>query len=242
MLWYSKMRESDMYEPLKTWLEGQGYTVSAEVSHCDLVARDPASDEDPLILELKLRMSLDLIAQGVRRQEISPSVYLAIPLSGSRDHLRNSRSVLPVLRKLELGLIYVRFLRTGTRVEVHLHPGPAPHRARPAQRRAILREIDGRYAELNRAGQTSHEERFSAYRQRAIRVAVLLQDSDHEPFSPAELRAHGAPDSVQQILSKNYYGWFDRVSRGAYRLNEAGHQALQRYAPILAQIIDDKPS
>lgn len=236
------MRESDLYEPLRNWLHGQGYQVSAEVGNCDLVARGPTSDENPLILELKLRMSLDLIAQGVRRQEISPSVYLVIPLQGSRDHLRNSRSVLRVLRKLELGLIYVRFLRTGTRVEVHIHPAPTPHRGRPARRRAILREIDGRYAELNRAGQTSREERFSAYRQRAIRVAALLRDSETEPVSPAQLRDRGAPDTVQQILSKNHYGWFDRVSRGQYRLNEAGNQALQRYAAILPRIIGDDPS
>lgn len=236
------MRESDMHAPLKHWLEGQGYAVSAEVRDCDLVARDPHSDDAPLILELKLRMSLDLIAQGVRRQEISPSVYLVVPLQGSRDRLRNSRAVLPVIRKLELGLIYVRFLRTGTRVEVHLHPGPAPRQGRPARRRAILREIDGRYAELNRAGQTTHEERFSAYRQRAIRVAALLRESDRESVSPAELRARGAPDTVQQILSKNYYGWFDRISRGAYRLNAAGQRALERYGSILNEIVRDSPS
>jgi hypothetical protein len=236
------MRESDLYEPLKNWLEGQGYRVSAEVGDCDLVARHPNTTEDPVILELKLRLSLDLIAQGVRRQEISPSVYLVVPLAGSRGRLRNARSVLPVLRKLELGLIFVRFLRHGSRIEVRLHPGEAPRRSRPSRRRAILREIDGRYAELNRAGQTSGEERFSAYRQRAIRVAVLLKNSQSELVSPAELRSYGAPDTVQQILSKNYYGWFDRISRGAYRLSDAGHQALERYASILPDIIDEGSS
>jgi hypothetical protein len=236
------MRESDLYEPLKNWLEGQGYRVSAEVGDCDLVALNPESTENPMILELKLRLSLDLIAQGVRRQEISPSVYLVVPVQGSRGRLRNARSVLPVLRKLELGLIFVRFLRHGSQVEVQLHPAEAPRRSRPSRRRAILREIDGRYAELNRAGQTSGEERFSAYRQRAIRVAVLVKNSEAEVVSPAQLRAHGAPETVQQILSKNYYGWFDRVSRGSYRLSDAGHHALERYAAILPEIIGDEPS
>ncbi len=242
MLWYPKMRESDMYTPLKQWLEGQGYHVAAEVRDCDVVAQLPHSDETPVILELKVRMSLDLIAQGVRRQEISPSVYLVVPLQGSRARLRNARSVVPLLRRLELGLIFVRFLRTGSRIEVRLHPEPAPRRSRPAQRRAILREIDGRYAELNRAGQTTREENFSAYRQRAIRVAALMRESSRETLSPADLRALGAPDSVQQILSKNYYGWFERVSRGTYRLNEAGYSALARYAAILPTIIDAPPS
>ncbi|HKK47813.1 MAG TPA: hypothetical protein VJ932_01870, partial [Alkalispirochaeta sp.] len=86
------MRESDLYTPLKRWLEGQGYQVSAEVRGCDMVAQLPHSDDDPVILELKVRMSLDLITQGVRRQEISPSVYLVVPLHGSQARLRNSRS------------------------------------------------------------------------------------------------------------------------------------------------------
>ncbi|MEX2445341.1 MAG: DUF2161 family putative PD-(D/E)XK-type phosphodiesterase [Alkalispirochaeta sp.] len=236
------MRESDLYVPLKHWLEGQGYRVSAEVRDCDLVARALAADEDPVILELKTRMSLDLIAQGVRRQEISPSVYLAIPLAGSRGRLRNARTVVPVLRRLELGLIFVRFLRTGTRIEVHLHPTPAHRTARPSRRRAILQEIDGRYAELNRAGQTSREERFSAYRQRTIRVAALMRDSDRDALTPSQLRVLGAPDTVQQILSRNHYGWFDRVSRGVYRLNGAGRRALERYAAILPEINDNTPS
>jgi len=236
------MRESDLYTPLKRWLEGQGYQVSAEVRGCDMVAQLPHSDDDPVILELKVRMSLDLITQGVRRQEISPSVYLVVPLHGSQARLRNSRSVITLLRSLELGLIFVRFLRSGSRVEVRIHPEPAPRRSRPARRRAILREIDGRYAELNRAGQTSQEENFSAYRQRAIRVAALMRYSAQHTLSPADLRALGAPDSVQEILSKNYYGWFDRVSRGSYRLNQAGRSALARYAAILPAIIESKSS
>ncbi|MFW5693589.1 MAG: DUF2161 family putative PD-(D/E)XK-type phosphodiesterase [Alkalispirochaeta sp.] len=237
-----KMRETDMHTPLMHWLEGQGYRVSAEVRDCDLVARHPHQEADPVIFELKVRMSLDLIAQGVRRQEVSPTVYLVVPLHGSRGRLRNARSIIPVLRRLELGLIFVRFLKTGSRVEVHMHPEAAPRRSRPSRRRAILREIDGRYAELNRAGQTRREEQFSAYRQRAIRVAALLRDSGRDVCSPRELRDVGAPESVQQILSRNHYGWFDRVGRGSYRLNEAGRRALERYTDILPHIIDADPS
>jgi hypothetical protein len=226
------MRESDLHYPLKTWLEGQGYHVSAEVQHCDLVATSPDTphEADPIILELKTSMSLDLVSQGVRRQEVSENVYLAIPVHGSSGTVRKAAHILPVLRRLGLGLVIVRFLRQGTRVEVVLHPGETTPRRRHRKRQAILREIDGRYAELNRAGQTSREERFSAYRQRAIRVLALLWMFQGDAgVSPAELRGHGAPESVQQILSANHYGWFERVRRGRYRVSTAGDLALERY-------------
>ena len=32
------MRESDLYEPIKAYLEGQGYTVKGEVGEADLLA------------------------------------------------------------------------------------------------------------------------------------------------------------------------------------------------------------
>lgn len=233
------MRETDLHEPIARWLQGQGYHVSAEVHHCDLVATHPNRREDPIIVELKTRMSLDLVTQGVARQEISPSVYLAVHLAGSRGRLRNGRRVLTLLRRLGLGLLVVRSLRSGTRVEVVLHPGTTGPRHRPQRRATILREIDGRFAELNRAGQASTDERFSAYRQRAIRVAAILRDTaDGQPagIAPAAVRAAGGPADAQQILSRNHYGWFDRVTRGRYTLNDAGRAALDRYAAILPQI------
>lgn len=32
------MKETDLYPPLKTWLEAQGYVVRGEVGRCDLAA------------------------------------------------------------------------------------------------------------------------------------------------------------------------------------------------------------
>ena len=34
------MREADLYAPVKTYLEAQGYQVKAEVGDCDLLACD----------------------------------------------------------------------------------------------------------------------------------------------------------------------------------------------------------
>jgi hypothetical protein len=235
------MRETELHAPVAAWLAGQGYRVSAEVHHCDMVATTVAGgadDDQPIILEFKTRMTLDLVAQGVRRQEITPSVYLVVPLQGSAGRLRNARNLLALLRRLELGLIVVRFLRSGTRVEVVLHPRESPRRGRPKRRAAILREIDGRYAEMNKGGQTSRDVHFSAYRQRAIRIAALLGEAAPDPLAPAELRRRGAPQECGRVLSRNVYGWFERERRGAYRLSPAGEAALARYAPLLEAATD----
>lgn len=37
------------------------------------------------------------------------------------------------------------------------------------------------------------------------------------------------------MLQHNYYGWFERVSRGRYRLTPFGEAALDEYAAVLQE-------
>ena len=53
------LSEADLYEPIKRFLESQGYEVKGEVGDCDVVAR--RGDEAPVIVELKTRFSLPLV-------------------------------------------------------------------------------------------------------------------------------------------------------------------------------------
>ena len=241
-----KRRESDLYAPLKRYLEGQGYSVYAEVGHCDLVARrrapngppDAARDGAPdeiVAVELKTRLSLDLLVQAARRKELTESVYVAVALEGSRGQIRNVRGVKALLRRLEVGLFVVRFLRSGVRVEVVMHPRVFRPRTRHRPRIAMVREIDGRYAEFDRAGQSSREERITAYKQQSLLLAHLLRERGEA--SPAELRRSGGSERSGAILSANMYGWFDRIRRGVYRLTPEGEYALDRYADTLREII-----
>lgn len=229
----AEVQETELYDPIRGWLEGQGYRVAAEVRNCDIVARPPDDPESLIVVELKTRMSLDLIMQAALRKELTDSVYVAVPLRGSSARLRNGRALRHLLRRLETGLIVVRFLRTGTRVEVLLHPLPFTPRTAHRGRARIIREIDGRYAEFDRAGQPGNVPRLSAWRQRSIRIALILRE--HGPSSPAELRRLGAPLQVQQILAGNTYGWYERVRRGVYCLSPAGAEALERIPEEIIQ-------
>jgi hypothetical protein len=60
------LNETDLYAPVKQLLEQQGYTVRAEVDHCDLVA--VRGGEPPVIVELKRRFALSLVYQGIQCQ------------------------------------------------------------------------------------------------------------------------------------------------------------------------------
>ena len=62
---------------------------------------------------------------------------------------------------------------------------------------------------------------MTAYRQRATACAEALRAG---PATTRTLRAT-TPEATA-ILARNVYGWFERVSRGTYRLSEAGRAAL----------------
>jgi hypothetical protein len=71
------LRETDLYAPVKAWLEAQGFEVKSEVGAVDVMARRP--EEDPVIVELKTGFTLKLLQQAVARQSVSDWVYVAVP-------------------------------------------------------------------------------------------------------------------------------------------------------------------
>ena len=219
------MKEEDLYEPLKKYLVKQGYSVQGEVHECDIAA---VKDDEIILIELKTRVTTTLLIQAARRKEISDSVYIAVPIAQGKKTLPNYRGLKTLLRRLEVGLILVRFMKTKTRVEIVLHPDQFQKRVRQKKKQAILKEINSRYAEFHKGGISTDRERFTAYKQEALRIAFFLEEKS--PLSPGDLRKKGtSPGKTQQILSGNVYGWFDRISRGVYILNDGGKEALKRY-------------
>ncbi len=225
------MKESELYPPLRAYLEAQGYRVHSEVRGCDLVAR---RGEELIVVELKSSFSLALLAQAAERKELTDSVYVAVPVPEGKRLPANYRRTKGLLRRLELGCILIDLLKTKRKIRLSLHPEPFVERRSPKRRRALLREIDGRYAEFDLAGQPSTTERITAYKQQSIRIAMLL--AEHGPLSPKALRDLGASGKSQPILSANVYGWFDRRRRGVYALNEAGREALAHYREVVDAI------
>lgn len=222
------MKETDLYAPVKQFLENQGYEVKAEVTDCDLVAvRD---GDPPVIVELKLSLSLDLMIQGITRQSITDAVYIAVPAKTGKAWNKRRKDAVKICKRLGLGLISVRFGKGDPMVLVHADPGA--HKAHKLKKRqnALLLEFQKRVGDPNTGGQTGRSI-ITAYRQDALRIARVIGVDG--PSKPSILAKSLEITRTQSILHKNYYGWFLRVDRGIYDLEAQGHEALKTYADIL---------
>ncbi len=221
--------EAELFPPLKRYLEQKGYTVFAEVKNCDIAA---VKGEDLVVIEIKQSLSLKLILQGAERQELGSPVYIAAAIREG-GKLYNKKAVLKLLKRLGLGLILVRMFPEESEIEVLLNPVPGLGKSggKPPvnrkKRKALLYEIGGRYRDFNIGGSVSSIETMTAYRLKAIKIAVLLDK--YGPSSPSGLRELGASFDTGSILYKNYYGWFEKINRGIYTLSEKGGKVFEMY-------------
>ena len=222
------MKETELFAPVKYYLENQGYEVKGEVLSCDITA---TKGDELVVVELKTSFTLKLVLQAIRHQEAVDSVYVAVPVPSGKRYPPNFKDVCRLLKRLELGLILVYFLKKRTRVEIALHPVPYKRTRNLRHRRSLIREIDGRYRNFNQGGSRVTDEKITAYKQRAIEIACCLESLGQA--SPVRLRDMGTAINTRAILADNYYGWFERVSRGVYALHTLGKKALENYPELV---------
>lgn len=219
------MREADLYPPLKAFLEAQGYEVKAEIGACDLMACRPG--DPPLVVEMKLSFSLALVLQGVARQALFDTVYLAVPV-GPKGWTARYKDILALCRRLGLGLLAVK----GDQVEAHLDPGPYQPRQNAARAGRLLREFQRRVGDPN-VGGTTGVSRMTAYRQDALRCLAALASGPCRATDVA--RATGVA-RASTLMRADHYGWFDHPARGVYGLSPKGALALTENGAALAAL------
>lgn len=218
-------READLYPPVKAFLEAQGYDVKGEVGAADLVAlRD---GEDPIIVELKLRLNLTLYHQAVTRLRMTDLVYIAVAKPKGRMARRSLRENTILCRRLGLGFLTVRL--DGT-VEVQCDPGPYAPRKNTFKREKLLREFHRLQGDPNDGGSTRHGI-VTAYRQDALRCALYLAESGAEKGSIVA-KATGVANATS-LMRNNHYGWFAKVETGVYALSPKGQQGLADWGDAL---------
>lgn len=222
------MRESDLYQPVKCYLEAQGYEVKSEIGPCDVMARRGL--EPPLVVELKTSFSLALVLQAVARQTVVEHVYLGVAIPPKRGWGARYKDLVRLCRRLGLGLLAIR--PDGV-VEAHLDPGPYQPRLNTRASGRLLREFERRVGDPN-AGGTTGVKRVTAYRQDALRCAAHLRD--HGPCKGAEVAKATDVDKATRIMRDDHYGWFERVAKGHYALTPAGASGLESFADALAML------
>ncbi len=216
------LRETELYTPVKVFLEAQGYVVKPEVGGADVVAC--RGDEDPVIVELKTGFTLALVHQGIARQAVTDWVYLAVPRPAGAGAHKAVQANTALCRRLGLGLLTVR-LRDG-HVEPLLDPGPYAPRKSGVRRGRLLREFARREGDPNTGG--AHRAKIvTAYRQDALRCAAHLAAG---PARGADVAAATGVARATRIMADDHYGWFERVARGIYALTPAGTAGLAQWA------------
>lgn len=209
------MKESDLYLPLKQYLESQNYEVKGEVYDCDVVA--VRGCEAPVIVELKLSFNLDVLLQGIERLTLSSLVYIGIP-HDSKSFKKKRKPALKLLKMLGFGLILIDSVKN--KVEVILDPTEYKPRKIKQKKEKLLDEFQSRIGDPNLGGMSSKKGVLTSYRQKALKIALYLQEHGE---SKASLLAKDLDEpKARDIMYNNYYSWFERVGSGIYTLTSKG--------------------
>ncbi|WP_144548258.1 DUF2161 domain-containing phosphodiesterase [Bacillus sp. X1(2014)] len=222
-----KLQEIDLYKPIQTYFVREGYEVYGEVKDCDIVA---VKDEELIVVELKLTLSVDLLIQAAKRQRITDKVYVAIPKPKHRLNSKKWTEKCHLIRRLELGLIVVSSPGKRGKAEIIFNPAPFKHRKNKLKRESIIKEINGRSADYN-VGGSNRTKIMTAYKENCIQIACNLECFG--PLSPRRLIQLGTGNNTSSILTKNYYGWFERIKRGTYVITEKGIAEIKEYPELV---------
>ena len=218
------MKESDLYLPLKRFLESQNYEVKGEVQDCDVLA--VRGEEVPVVVELKLSFNLNVVLQAVERLSVTSKVYIGIP---KRCEILNRRrkQIIKLLRMLGLGLVAIDPNLEAGSVEVLLDPGEYKPRKSKHRQERLLGEFMRRVGDPNLGGSEKRKGIMTAYRQRALAIGWFLQENGPTKASSV---AHTLIDpKARDILYRDVYGWFDRESRGVYKLSPRGKKEIPHW-------------
>jgi hypothetical protein len=232
------LRESDLYAPVKAYLQALGWEVKAEVEDCDAAA---VKDGKLLAAELKLTLNLDVVLQAVGRQRFSDVVYIAVQKKPKALRTQRWRDTLELLKRLNIGLLAVSNPGGRPEVEEFVEPviadGTSQLRGRASRRRLrAMDEFSRRTGDRNTGGVRGRKI-ITAYREAALRLASRLAESG--PASAKALKPEGEKSArTYAILKNNHYGWFNPLGGGLFGITEQGRAALDIYRGILQ---DDTP-
>ena len=218
------MKETELYAPVKRLLESQGFQVKAEVHACDVMAI--RGNEPPIIVELKIGLTLQLIYQAIDRMALVEHVYVAI----ARPKRAVPSEAVKLCKRLGLGLMIVS--KSGS-VDILAEPVPYTPRSNKNRKTALLKEFHKRKGDPNIGGSTKTK-LMTAYKQDALRCLTYLNANG--PTKISDLRKNTKVDRAATILRSDYYGWFAKQSRGIYGLSKIGTKAILDFAGVIANL------
>ena len=143
-----RLKESDLYLPIKLFLNKQGYEVKGEIKQCDIVAK---KDDEIIIIELKLTLNITLLLQSIDRFTLADIVYIAIPKQ-TPMYKTKSKQIKKLVARLGLGLIVVDIQEKQQYVEVISDPKEYQPRKNKRKQSALLKEFSLRQGDTQKGG------------------------------------------------------------------------------------------
>lgn len=213
------MKETDLYNPIKTYLENLGFMVKAEIGPIDILAK---KDAYYIGVELKLAISLKLIYQAIDRQKLCDKVYIALPKKVINTQKSNIKYFINLLKRLEIGLLAVHHDQVEVILETFGFDLAKSIQSSKKKKAKITKEFMLRQSE-NIGG--TNLKKITHYKEKVIQIAKYLNEFGEK--SPKEINAYTGIIDAQNILKKNYYLWFINPSRGVYGLSLIGKNALE---------------
>ena len=212
-------KESDLYPPVCEYFISLGYDVQAEVKSCDLVAK---KDGETIVAELKTSFCLKLVYQAIERQSITDLVYIVIPRpKGAKGAQWNS--MLKLMKRLDIGIITVALDSELKAVDIVSVPAGTAKPKSSAKRASFNKEVDSRNLHINTGG-VNKTKILTAYREKSIYILCLAEAFGE--ISPAQINKILNEPYAGNIVSRNFYGWFKKISKGVYAISDEGYKIL----------------
>jgi hypothetical protein len=224
--------EKDLFEPIKEYFEKQGFTCDGEVLDIDLYME---KGDEKVAVELKQELNFRVFQQAAIRQKQVETVYIGtFNPKNMRSHAFKDK--LYLLKLLGIGLIVVS-KKTG---EVQVVSEPVVSELSAFQKRnakkseALSKEFNKRKAKNNTGG-VHGKKLITSYREEALLVLDSLAELGGEEKNTV-VRKNSGIKKTSEILRNNYYGWFEKVETGLYRITDEGYNALEEFEDTIFKL------
>ena len=217
--------ERDLFGPVKEYFEKQGYICDGEVEDIDLYME---RGEEHVAVELKIDLDFKALRQAALRQKYVETVYIAVFKPKS---LKNTayRDKLYLLKRLGIGLLLVS--KRSLEVQVANEPVVTELSVYQRQNQNKKKKLNAEFSKRrtkNNVGGVRGEKLISAYREDALLVLDACAELGGE-VKGREVRKLCNIEKTADILRADYYGWFEKIETGVYRVTDAGYAALEEF-------------
>lgn len=217
--------ERDLFGPVKEYFEKQGYICDGEVEDIDLYME---RGEEHVAVELKVDLDFKALRQAALRQKYVETVYIAVFKPKS---LKNTayRDKLYLLKRLGIGLLLVS--KRSLEVQVANEPVVTELSVYQRQNQNKKKKLNAEFSKRrtkNNVGGVRGEKLISAYREDALLVLDACAELGGE-VKGREVRKLCNIEKTAEILRADYYGWFEKIETGVYRVTDAGYAALEEF-------------